>query len=73
MEDEIKPGSRANLSPAGRSRSGATASYAKGLWTHVPAAAPGARISSLSCAAVNSCVATGENNDVLFYAPPQTG
>jgi hypothetical protein len=54
-------------------RSGATASYANGLWTHVPAAAPGSRITSLSCAAVNSCVATGQDNDVLFYAPPQSG
>jgi hypothetical protein len=54
-------------------RSGETASYAHGLWTHVAAAAPGARITSLSCAAVNSCVATGEDNDVLFYAPPQSG
>jgi hypothetical protein len=54
-------------------RSGATASYADGLWTHVSATAPGVRIISLSCAAVNSCVATGQDNDVLFYAPPQSG
>jgi hypothetical protein len=54
-------------------RSGATASYAHGLWTHVAAAAPGTRITSLSCPAVNSCVATGRDNDVLFYAPPQSG
>jgi hypothetical protein len=54
-------------------RSGATASYADGLWTHEPAANSGARITSLSCAAVNSCVATDEANKVLFYAPPQSG
>ena len=53
--------------------SGATASYANGLWTHVPAAAPGARITNLSCPAVGSCVATGQDNNVLFYAPPQSG
>jgi hypothetical protein len=54
-------------------RSGATASYADGLWTHEPAANSGARITSLSCAAENSCVATDRANNVLFYAPPQSG
>ncbi len=54
-------------------KSGATATYTNGLWADVPAAAPGARITSLSCAAMNSCVATGQDNDVLFYAPPQPG
>ncbi|MGH3124601.1 MAG: hypothetical protein ACRDND_26765, partial [Streptosporangiaceae bacterium] len=54
-------------------RSGAAASYANGLWTHVAAADPGARITNLSCAAANSCVATDQGNNVLFYAPPQSG
>jgi hypothetical protein len=54
-------------------RSGATASYANGLWTHEADADSGARITSLSCAAANSCVATDRANNVLFYAPPQSG
>jgi hypothetical protein len=54
-------------------RSGATTSYANGRWTRVPAAAAGNRITSLSCAAVNSCAAIGRHNNVLFYAPPQSG
>jgi hypothetical protein len=53
-------------------RSGAAASYANGLWNHVPAAAPGTRITALSCAAANSCVAMDQDNNVLFYAPPHS-
>ena len=53
--------------------SGAATSYANGLWTRVPAAAPGAKITTLSCAAATACVATDEANNVLFYAPPQSG
>ena len=53
--------------------SGAATSYANGLWTRVPAAAPGAKITTLSCATATACVATDEANNVLFYAPPQSG
>ena len=53
--------------------SGAATSYANGLWTRVPAAASGAKITTLSCATATSCVATDEANNVLFYAPPQSG
>ena len=54
-------------------RSGATSSYASGLWARVPAASPAATITNLSCAAASSCVATDQENNVLFYAPPQSG
>jgi hypothetical protein len=54
-------------------RSGATMSYANGLWTRVPAAAPGARITTLSCATATACAATDADNNVLFYAPSQSG
>ncbi len=54
-------------------RSGAAASYANGLWARLPAAAPGARITTLSCATATACVATDADNNVLFYAPSQSG
>ena len=55
------------------SRSGTTASYANGLWTHPASAAPGARITTVSCAAATACVATDQDNNALFYAPPASG
>ena len=55
------------------SRSGATQSYANGLWARRPAAAPAAGITTLSCAAATACVATDQDNNVLFYAPPRSG
>jgi hypothetical protein len=54
-------------------RSGATSRYANGLWARVPAAAPAATITNLSCATATSCVATDQKNNVLFYALPQSG
>jgi hypothetical protein len=54
-------------------RSGAAARYANGLWAQVPASAPGGKITTLSCAAADSCVATDKNNNALFYALPQSG
>jgi hypothetical protein len=53
--------------------SGAAASYASGLWARVPAAAPRATITTLSCATTTACVATDKGDNVLFYAPPQRG
>ena len=54
-------------------RSGTTASYGNGLWAHGASAAPGARITTVSCAAATACVATDRDNNVLFYAPPASG
>ena len=54
-------------------RSGATSSYANGLWARVPAAAPAATMTNLSCATATSCVATDRDNNVLFYALPSSG
>ncbi len=54
-------------------RSGATATYANGLWNRGRAAASGAKIATLSCATATSCVATDQDNNALFYAPPQPG
>ena len=53
--------------------SGAVASYASGRWSSPSVVDSGVSINQLSCVAVDSCVATDQRDNVLFYAPPQSG
>ena len=53
--------------------SGAVASYTGGRWSSPSMVDSGASINQLSCVAVDSCVATDARDNVLFYAPPNSG
>jgi hypothetical protein len=53
--------------------SGAVASYTSGRWSSPSVVDSGVSINQLSCVAVDTCVATDQHDNVLFYAPPRSG